>query len=161
MRPETNPTPAALVRELTPYVEARRRGAFATDFDAAEVALTRELSRVERATLRVVLKPLTGAASLDLREEARLRLAIFDARGLLNRMSGEEIADNLTRIYSTSLRTRPFKGYWLLWQLDAHDLAEVTIGTVDPTNSLAYCRVRLSDRMAGLEAEKLRTLALA
>lgn len=148
---ERNPTSADLLRDLAPYVEARHSRQFDTGISRAEIALTRGLTWVERATARIVVAtPTEPPATLDLLGEARLRLAIFDARGLLDRMSGQEIADNLTRVFWPHPSSLALRGWALLGALDAADMAQVTISTVDPCNSLAYWRTRLHVRLAGL-----------
>jgi hypothetical protein len=156
---EPNPTSAHLVRDLAPYVEARRRRQFDTVLPRADVALVRDLTWVERATARIsVAAPTNPPEALDLLGEARLRLALFDARGLLDRMSGQEIADNLTRVFWPNPSRLASKGWALLAALDTADMVEVTISTVDPTNSLAYYRTRLRTRVAGLKNQMSRML---
>ncbi len=152
---ERNPTSAAHRVHWPRYIEARARNFSRAVWPAiprSEVALTRGLSWVERATTRLVVpSPTETPGDFGLLPEAKVRLSIYKARGVIESMSAQEVAANLTSVFWPHPSKYASKGWWLLWQLDALDEIQAWVGTPDPGDARRFTLVRLRTRMAEMQ----------
>ncbi|QEO08798.1 hypothetical protein [Protaetiibacter larvae] len=109
---------------------------------------TRLLTTTERATARITLRPSVEGAGLL--HEAVARLRVYEARGLLDRMSVHTVARNLHAVFFTG---HPFglihaaRGWHLLEELDRRDLIEVWLDTPCSGTTRQWLRLRLCDRL--------------
>lgn len=114
----------------------------------------RQLSTIERATVRATVHLHDGDTAYPLTiQSAVLRLAIWDARGVLDTMSGQDIARSLQgamgNTHPRALRDAA-EGWALLAAADAAS-GSVRVEVSTPDDQRGYRRIRLIERLVELD----------
>lgn len=140
-RPERrNPTLPGTA-EMGAYFEAAGTGAayMPVDLSSGQLRACGRLSMFERATLRIeVPAPTLCPTQFGLLVEAQTRLGVLSVRGVLGRMSGQEVAAHLQLILFTGAgRPSPHanKGFQVLAELDARDMIRAELSTPMSSNA--------------------------
>lgn len=144
------------LRTLPDYWDRNRREPFTpTVLPSLDATVTRRLSLVERATVRVTaLTPDAVPAGRSILLESSFRLALLRLRGELPYMSGTRLAEMLELVFFGSHKS-PYasRGWEILGALDAGALAEVWISAEPvPTDPNRFRRIRLAERLEELTA---------
>lgn len=151
---ESTLSPAAALAE---YRERAGRLPFVkVELPEPAESLTRLLSPVERATIRIEVLPYEQLpVQNSVLSEIAVRLAGFQQRGSLDRMSGYGLAEWLRFLYWPSWRSRKaHRGWILLAALDAADTGAAVYIDAEPLPGSRYWRkMRLSERLAELESD--------